>query len=125
MPEKHEIQHDSYGLPEEMLGEVVSTFKALSDPTRAQIVYILTQGEYSVNELSEYVPVSASAVSHHLAKLRAIGLVRASREGNQVFYSIDDNHVASLFREALFHLDHARQNMPDLPYKTYVEYLSE
>ena len=125
MPENHDIQHDSYGLPEEMLGEVVATFKALSDPTRAQLVYILTQGEYSVNELSEYVPVSASAVSHHLAKLRALGLVRTSREGNQVFYSIDDDHVASLFREALFHLDHARQHMPDLPYKTYVEYLNE
>jgi DNA-binding transcriptional ArsR family regulator len=125
MADEHDIQHDSYGLPAEMLGEVVDTFKALSDPTRAQLVYILTQGEYSVNELSDYVPVSASAVSHHLAKLRALGLVRASREGNQVFYSIDDSHVASLFREALYHLDHARQNMPDLPYQTYVEYLSE
>lgn len=125
MAEKHDIQHESYGLPEEMLAEVVTTFKALSDPTRAQLIYILTQGEYSVNELSEYVPVSASAVSHHLAKLRVMGLVRASREGNQVFYSIDDSHVASLFREALYHLDHARQNMPDLPYQTYVEYLSE
>jgi DNA-binding transcriptional ArsR family regulator len=125
MAEDHDIQHDSYGLPEEMLGEVVATFKALSDPTRAQIVYLLTQGEYSVNELSDHVPVSASAVSHHLAKLRALGLVRTSREGNQVFYSIDDSHVASLFREALYHLDHARQNMPDLPYKTYVAYLSD
>lgn len=125
MPEDHDVQHDSYGLPEEMLGEVVATFKALSDPTRAQIVYILTQREYSVTELSEYVPVSASAVSHHLAKLRALGLVRFSRQGNQVFYSIDDSHVASLFREALSHLDHAQQNLPDLPYQTYVEYLNE
>lgn len=125
MTEKHDIRHDSQSLPEGMLEEVVSTFKALSDPTRAQLVYLLTQGEYSVNELSEYVPVSASAVSHHLAKLRALGLVKTSREGNQIIYSIDDSHVASLFREALYHLDHARQNMPDLPYQTYVEYLSE
>jgi DNA-binding transcriptional ArsR family regulator len=125
MPESHDIQHDSSGLPEEMLEEVVATFKALSDPTRAQLVYLLTQGEYSVNELSEYVPVSASAVSHHLAKLRALGLVRTNREGNQVIYSIDDSHVASLFREALYHLDHVQKNMPDLPYKTYVDYLSE
>jgi DNA-binding transcriptional ArsR family regulator len=125
MPKSHDIQHDSSGLPEEMLEEVVATFKALSDPTRAQLVYLLTQGEYSVNELSEYVPVSASAVSHHLAKLRALGLVRTSRAGNQVIYSIDDSHVASLFREALYHLDHTRQNMPDLPYKTYVDFLSE
>lgn len=125
MPENHDIQHDSFGLPEEMLEEVVATFKALSDPTRAQIVYILTQREYSVTELSENVPVSASAVSHHLAKLRALGLVRSHRKGNQVFYSIDDSHVAALFREALYHLDHTRQNLPDLPYQTYVDYLPE
>ena len=122
MPEEHAFEHDSYGLPESMLGEVVATFKALSDPTRAQILYILTQREVSVNELTEYVPVSASAVSHHLAKLRALGLVRDNRQGNQVFYSIDDSHVASLFREALSHLDHVRQNMPDLPYQRYVTY---
>lgn len=125
MPVRHDIQHDSRGLPEEMLEEVVTTFKALSDPTRAQIVYVLTQSEHSVTELSEKVPVTASAVSHHLAKLRALGLVRSKRQGNQVFYSIDDSHVAALFREALSHLDHARQNLPDLHYQTYVDYLSE
>jgi DNA-binding transcriptional ArsR family regulator len=69
-----------------------------------------------VNELSECVPVSASAVSHHLAKLRAIRLVHTRREGNQIFYSIDDSHVASLFREALYHLDHVRHHLPDNPY---------
>lgn len=125
MTEEHEIKHDSYGLPEEMLTEVVATFKALSDPTRAQLLYILTQGEHSVTELSEYVPVSASAVSHHLAKLRALGLVRVNREGNKIFYSIDDSHVASLFKEALYHLDHTRHSLLDMPYKTYVEYLNE
>ncbi len=125
MPDNHDFLHDAYGLPEEMLGQVVDTFKALSDPTRAQILYILTQQEASVNELAEYVSVSASAVSHHLAKLRVLGLVRDSRQGNHIFYSIDDSHVASLFREALSHLDHVRQNMPDLPYQTYVDYLKE
>ena len=50
--QEHAIEHDSYGLPESMLGEVVATFKALSDPTRAQILYILTQREVSVNELT-------------------------------------------------------------------------
>ena len=61
-----------------------------------------------MNELSEHVAVSASAVSHHLAKLRAIHLVRTRRDGNQVFYSIDDSHVSALFREALYHLGFVR-----------------
>lgn len=116
MPTQHAVQSALHTLPEDLLAEIVETFKALSDPTRAQLIYVLTQGEYSVNALSERVSISASGVSHHLARLRAIRLVRTRREGNQVFYSIDDSHVAALFREALFHLDHVRQNLPDHPY---------
>lgn len=99
----------------------METFKAVADTTRAQLVYMLTQREYSVSELAERVPVSASAVSHHLAKLRAIRLVRTRRDGNQIYYSIDDSHVAGLFREALAHLEHVYQNLPDHPYPTTEE----
>ena len=116
MSQQHSTQQEASALSEELLAEVVRTFKALSDPTRAQLIYLLTENEYSVNELSERVLVTASAVSHHLAKLRAIRLVRTRREGNQIFYSIDDSHVGALFREALYHLDHVRRNLPDHPY---------
>lgn len=116
MPQQHMLTGQSRGLPLDILDDVVATFKALSDPTRAQLIYLLTEQEYSVNKLSEHVTVSPSAVSHHLAKLRAIRLVRTRRQGNQVYYSIDDSHVAALFREALYHLDHVRQNLPDHPY---------
>jgi ArsR family transcriptional regulator len=118
MPQQHEFNNRPRGLPTDILADVAATFEALSDPARAQLVYLLTKQEYSVNELSEYVTVSASAVSHHLARLRAIRLVRTRREGNQIFYSIDDSHVAALFREALYHLDHVRRNLPDHPSET-------
>jgi DNA-binding transcriptional ArsR family regulator len=113
MTKQHVVPHDRRGLSDELLVDIVEIFKAISDPTRAQLVYLLTEHEYSVNELSEYVTVSASAVSHHLAKLRAIRLVKTRREGNQIFYSVDDTHIAHLFKEALYHLDHVRQNLPD------------
>lgn len=100
MPQQHAVPAESSTLsstlPADLLVDVVETFKALSDPTRAQIIYVLTQGEYSVNELSERVDISASGVSHHLARLRAIRLVRTRRNGNQIFYSIDEAHVAAL-----------------------------
>lgn len=125
MPERHDTWQDFHFLPEELLIDIVNIFKVLSDPTRAQLVYMLTQREYSVNELSQHVSVTASAVSHHLARLRALRLVRVERRTNQIFYSIDDGHVAALFREVLSHLDHTRQNLPDHPYESYVEYLSQ
>lgn len=120
MTKNHAVDHDAHGLPEHVLQDVVDIFKALSDPTRAQLIYLLTEREYSVNELTEHVAVSASAVSHHLAKLRTIRLVCTRREGNQIFYSIDDSHVANLFREALYHLDHVRENLPDQPYAEHI-----
>lgn len=77
---------------------------------------MLTDREYSVNELAQHVGVTSSAVSHQLARLRAIRLVHTRRSGNQIYYSIDDAHIAALFREALYHLDHVRRNLPDNPY---------
>ncbi len=115
MPKIHAIRDAAGALDENVLVDVVEIFKALSDPTRAQLVFLLTEREYSVNELTELVAVTASAVSHHLAKLRSARLVRTKRKANQVFYSIDDAHVATLFREALYHLDHVRRNLPDHP----------
>ena len=116
MPQEHPAECIGGPLPDDLLADVVETFRALSDPTRAQLVYLLTACEYSVSQLAQYVNVTPSAVSHHLAKLRAIRLVRTRREGSTIFYSIDDTHVAALFREALFHLDHVRRNLPDHPY---------
>jgi DNA-binding transcriptional ArsR family regulator len=113
MPDRHAALLNADALQEDLLIDVVEIFKALSDTTRAQLIYLLTRREYNVNELSQYVAVTPSAVSHHLAKLRAMRLVRTRREGNQIYYSIDDAHVGALFREALYHLDHVRRNLSD------------
>jgi ArsR family transcriptional regulator, lead/cadmium/zinc/bismuth-responsive transcriptional repressor len=116
MSKNHFIGSEAQPLPDDVLTAIVETFKALSDATRAQLIYLLTLREHSVNELSEQVSVSPSAVSHHLARLRLIRLVRTRRDGNHIYYSIDDSHVAALFQEALYHLDHVRQNLPDHPH---------
>jgi len=102
-------------LEHEVLDFIADTFSALGDPTRCRIVYWLVQQEYSVSKLAEQVGVSVSAVSHHLARLRDQRVVRARRKGSQVFYSVDDRHVARLFIEALHHLEHVRRNLPDHP----------
>ena len=75
MPQQHPALIGMQTLSADLLTDIVEIFNALSDTTRAQLVYLLTKREYSVNELSQYVEVTPSAVSHHLAKLRAIRLV--------------------------------------------------
>ena len=99
-------------LPLDQAELLAQLFAALGDPTRARIIFALTHGEFSVNALAEMAGVSASAVSHHLARLRAIRLVRARRRGNQVFYCVDDAHVSRLYQEALSHLQHVRAALP-------------
>ncbi|GHO60787.1 ArsR/SmtB family transcription factor [Ktedonobacter robiniae] len=103
-------------LPEEHLRLMVETFAALADLTRARILYALIQQPLCVRDLALLTGVSESGVSHQLRALRDRRLVKSRREGNVSYYEIDDHHVAALFREADYHIDHVRQGLPDHPY---------
>lgn len=103
-------------LPEAHLLLIVETFEALADPTRARILYALIQQPLCVRDLAILVGVSESGVSHQLRLLRERLLVKPRREGNVIYYGIDDHHVAALFKEADYHVDHVRQRLPDHPY---------
>ena len=59
-----------------------------------------------VGRLAELVGISESAVSHHLRHVRQMRLVRTRKEGRLVFYALDDEHVADLFRCGLDHVQH-------------------
>jgi DNA-binding transcriptional ArsR family regulator len=94
-------------LDEVTAARVAELFGALSDPSRLRIIAALTGGERNVQALAEIVGVSPSAVSHQLRGLRQMRLVRARKSGRQVFYALDDEHVADLFRQGLSHIRHS------------------
>jgi DNA-binding transcriptional ArsR family regulator len=102
--------------PDDLLDLVVAAFQGLADPTRARILYALVQRPLCVRDLAIVAGVSESAVSHQLRLLRDRRLVRTRREGNVIYYAVDDHHVAALFREAEYHADHVRRQLPDHPY---------
>lgn len=102
--------------PDALLELVIKTFQALSDPTRVRILYALIKGPLCVRDLAIVAGVSESATSHQLRLLRDRNIVRAQRDGNLIYYSLNDPHVAVLFREAEFHADHVYQDLPDHPY---------
>jgi len=81
-------------------------FSALSDPTRLAIISTLLEREMSVGEIAKGIGISESAVSHQLRGLRQMRLVRPRKEGRQVFYCLDDDHVARLFQLGLDHVLH-------------------
>jgi len=81
-------------------------FSALSDPTRLRIISVLIDNEMSVGEIASQLEMTESAVSHQLRGLRQMRLVRTRKEGRQVFYALDDDHVAKLYRLGLEHVKH-------------------
>lgn len=81
-------------------------FRALSDPSRIRLISALSVEEMNVGALAQAVGISESAVSHHLRGLRQMRLVRSRKEGRQVYYTLDDEHIADLYRRGLDHLLH-------------------
>lgn len=79
------------GLP--ALGDLVGVFRVLGDPTRLKIVKLLAAEEYCVCELVHLLEMSQPAISQHLAKLKAAGLVSERRAGQWVVYRLDGERL--------------------------------
>jgi len=97
---------DTDALDQQTAAQVADLFSALSDTSRVRMISVLAEQEMNVGELAEAVGLSESAVSHHLRGLRQMRLVRTRKEGRYVFYTLDDEHVADLFRRGLDHVLH-------------------
>lgn len=80
--------------------EAESLLKGLSNSNRLMILCALSEGELSVTELNERVPLSQSALSQHLATLRRSGMVATRRQSQTIYYRLDDPKV-SVIIEAL------------------------
>lgn len=65
------------------------TLKALSDPTRRDILELLKKGRKSAGDIAEAFPVSAPAISRHLSVLKDADLIRDEREGKYIYYDIN------------------------------------
>lgn len=91
---------------------VVEVFRMLADPTRVRLLWALVDCELSVNDLAERVGKPAPSVSQHLAKLRMARLVRTRREGTQVFYRLENDHVRQLVTDAVYNAEHAAGGIP-------------
>jgi DNA-binding transcriptional ArsR family regulator len=99
-------------IPEDQVNLIVEVFRMLADPTRVRVLWALTDGESSVNELAQQVAKPAPSVSQHLAKLRMARLVRTRREGTTIFYSLENEHVRQLVVDAVFNAEHAGPGVP-------------
>ena len=79
-------------------------FRLLGDPTRLKIVVSCLRAPLAVSDIAERLGLSVSLVSHHLRLLKVARLVRADRQGKQVYYEADDLHVRRMVEDMVNHI---------------------
>ncbi|HEX9524049.1 MAG TPA: metalloregulator ArsR/SmtB family transcription factor [Reyranella sp.] len=79
-------------------------FRLLGDPSRLRIVVSCLRTPLAVSDIAERLGLSVSLVSHHLRLLKGARLVRADRQGKQVFYGADDVHVRRMVEDMVTHI---------------------
>jgi ArsR family transcriptional regulator, lead/cadmium/zinc/bismuth-responsive transcriptional repressor len=96
--EKLPIDEDIFGLAD--------FFKTFGDSTRIKIICALMETELCVCDLANVINTSQSAVSHQLRVLRQARLVKYRKDGKTVYYSLDDDHIHSVIKQGLDHINH-------------------
>jgi ArsR family transcriptional regulator, lead/cadmium/zinc/bismuth-responsive transcriptional repressor len=92
----------------EAVADLAETFRVLGDPTRLRIAFALSSEELCVCDLAALLGTSQSVVSHSLRALRQMRLVRYRKDGKIAYYSLDDEHIATLIRDGFRHVEEQR-----------------
>jgi len=94
-------------MPDNSVFEALGNFyKMIGNDTRCKIIYSLSISEMCVCDLSNVLSMTKSSISHQLSKMREAGVVKSRREGKEVYYSLDDEHISSIFAISLTHINH-------------------
>ena len=93
-----------HAIPEKELDKLATAFKMLGDPTRLLILMALREHEMCVCDLAAFTGLTESAISHQLRRLKDTSLVKKRRDGQILYYSLDDDHVADLLNIGLKHV---------------------
>ncbi len=93
-------------MPEdEKIFDLSELFKVFGDSTRMKILFVLLETEACTCDLAEILKMTSSAVSHQLNVLKRSKLVKNRREGKSVFYSLADEHVRTIIRQGIEHVE--------------------
>lgn len=88
----------------EVLFDLADLFKVFGDSTRIRIMFTISDNEMSVQSIADSLNMEQSTISHQLRVLRQNKLVRVRREGKQIYYSLDDDHVKRIIEMGLDHV---------------------
>lgn len=92
-------------IEESTVSKLADFFKVFGDKTRIKILQALSCGELCVCDIAVVLNMTKSAVSHQLRFLREVNLIKARRDGKNVFYSLADSHVKTILSQGLEHIE--------------------
>ena len=90
--------------PDDAIDQLADLFHLLGDATRLRIVLACLTQPTSVGDIAATLALSSSLVSHHLRLLRAARILKAERQGKQVFYAAADAHISTLLATMFEHI---------------------
>ena len=90
---------------DEKLYDLAELFKVFGDSTRIKILYALFEAELCVCDMAQLLGITQNAVSHQLRVLRDIKLIKARRDGKNIFYALADEHVSRIINQGMDHIN--------------------
>ena len=95
---------------QELFNNLAEFFNIIGDITRTKILYALDQNEMCVCDIANVLGMSKSSISHQLAVLRKSGIVKCRKDGKEVYYTLDDEHIQKVFEVGIEHVEHNISN---------------
>jgi DNA-binding transcriptional ArsR family regulator len=95
-------------ISEDKAQRVADLFKILGDTTRVKIIQALSKRELCVCDIAAVIGMGQSAISHQLRMLRNTRLVQYRKDGTMAWYSLNDEHIASLLLQGIEHVEHEK-----------------
>jgi len=93
-----------YSIENDTLYRLAELFKVFGDPTRIRILHTLSARELCVQDIADTLGMTQSAISHQLRILKQMSLVKFRRDGKTIYYSLADDHVATIMAQGLEHV---------------------
>ena len=96
---------------QELFNKLAEFFKIIGDTTRTKILFALDQNEMWVCDIANVLGMSKSSISHQLSMLRKSGIVKYRKEGKEVYYTLDDEHIQKVFEVGIEHIEHKEKEV--------------
>lgn len=93
---------------QDLFNKLAEFFKILGDTTRSKILFALDEHEMCVCDIANVLGMSKSSISHQLSTLRRSGIVKCRKEGKEVYYMLDDEHIKQVFEIGKEHIEHKK-----------------